>query len=81
MFGLTLKIPNSDGRRRAVRFHDLHHVLSRRVDEMRAELGLAAAAPRPRTRDLAAVVSLALPMLAVMTAPLLAVLAVLRALL
>lgn len=150
MFGLTLKIPNSDGRRRAVRFHDLHHVLTgygtdlrgeaeigawelasgclrwpaatvlnlfalgvglllapgrlvrawargrhtrnlyreagvdhllqRRVTDVRSELGLAAAAPRPRFRDLAAVVSLALPMLAVMAAPLLAVLAILRAL-
>lgn len=55
-------------------------LLSRRVDEMRAELGLAAAAPRPRIRDAAAVVSLALPMLGIMATPLLAALAILRAL-
>jgi hypothetical protein len=28
VFGLTLKIPNTEGRRRAVRIHDLHHVVT-----------------------------------------------------
>ena len=28
IFGMTLKIPNTDGRRRAVRIHDLHHIVT-----------------------------------------------------
>lgn len=150
VLGLTLKIPNSDGRRRAVRIHDLHHVvtgyqtdlrgeaeigawelasgclrwpaatvlnlfalgiglvlapgrlikawargrhtqnlygedgvehlLSRRVTEVRGTLRLAAAPPRVRLRDAVAVFALGLPMLAVMTAPLLVAVAVIRAL-
>jgi hypothetical protein len=28
VLGITFKIPNTEGRRRAVRFHDLHHVLT-----------------------------------------------------
>jgi hypothetical protein len=140
VLGITFKIPNSDGRRRAVRFHDLHHVLTgyqtdlageaeigawelasgclkwpaatvlnlfalaiglvlaparmarawsrgrhtrnlyrepgvdhllaRHVGDMRAQLGLEAAAPRTRLRDIAAVFAVALPVLAVMAAPL-----------
>lgn len=58
----------------------VEHLLPRRVDEVRAELGLASPAPRPRLRDLAAVISLGVPMLAVMATPLLAVLALPRAL-
>jgi hypothetical protein len=151
VFGMTLKIPNTDGRRRAVRIHDLHHVvtgyettlageseigawelasgclrwpaatvlnmfalgiglviaplrvirawargrqtknlygengvdhlLPRTVADMRHALGLDAAAPRVRLRDAIAVIALALPMLAIMAAPLLAVLALLHAVL
>lgn len=150
VLGLTLKIPNSEGRRRAVRIHDLHHVvtgyqtdlrgeseigawelasgclrwpaatllnlfalgiglvlapgrlikawargrhtqnlygedgvehlLPRRVDEIRDTLGLTAALPRARLRDALAVLALGLPMLAIMAAPLLVVVAVIRAL-
>jgi len=151
ILGLTFKIPNSDGRRKAVRIHDLHHVvtgyqtdlrgeaeigawelasgclrwpaatilnlfalgmglvlaparmvkawargrhtqnlygengvdhlLPRQVGEVRTTLGLAKPQPRPRLRDAVAVFALGLPMLAVMAAPLLVVIAVLRALL
>lgn len=150
VLGLTLKIPNSDGRRRAVRIHDLHHVvtgyqtdlrgeaeigawelasgclrmpaavvlnlfalgigivlapgrmikawargrhtrnlygedgvdhlLPRRVTEIRATLGLSGQPPRARLRDAAAVFAVGLPMLAIMAAPLLAVVAVIHAL-
>jgi hypothetical protein len=150
VLGLTLKIPNTDGRRRAVRIHDLHHVvtgyqtdlrgeaeigawelasgclrwpaatilnlfalgmglvlapgrmmkawargrhtrnlygengvdhlLPRHVTEVRATLGLADAPPRARLRDALAVLALGLPMLAIMAAPLLAVIAVIGAL-
>lgn len=151
VFGMTLKIPNTDGRRRAVRIHDLHHVvtgyqtdlageseigawelasnclrfpaatvlnlfalgiglviapprvirawargrhthnlyredgvdhlLPRTVADMQRDLGLDKAAPRVRVRDALAVIGLALPMLAIMAAPLLVVLAVLHAVL
>jgi hypothetical protein len=151
VFGMTLKIPNTDGRRRAVRIHDLHHVvtgygttlageseiaawelasgclrwpaatvlnmfalgiglliaplcvmrawsrgrhtrnlysedgvdhlLPRTVTDLRRDLGLDAARPGIRVRDAIAVTALALPMLAIMAAPLLAVLAVMHALL
>ena len=150
VLGLTLKLPNSEGRRRAVRLHDLHHVLTgyqtdlrgeaeigawelatgclrwpaatvlnlfaigigvamaprrlfrawargrrtrnlyredgvthllpRRVDEVRRELGLDAPAPRTRVRDALAVVALGLPMLAITFAPLVAVAVLVRAL-
>lgn len=150
VFGMTLKIPNTDGRRRAVRIHDLHHVvtgyqtdlageseigawelasgclrwpaatvlnlfalgiglliapvrvirawargrhtqnlygedgvehlLPRTVSEMRHTLALDGAAPGVRARDALAVIALGLPMLAVMAAPLLGLLALLHAL-
>ena len=48
---------------------------------MRRDLALDKAAPRVRVRDVLAVVALALPMLAIMAAPLLVVLAVLHAVL
>lgn len=148
VFGLTIKIPNTDGRRRAVRIHDLHHVvtgydtdlrgeseiaawelasgclrwpaatvlnffalalglviaparlarawargrhtrnlygengvdhlLPRTVDDMRHALGLDAAAPRTRLRDVLAILALGLPGLAILAAPLLGVLALVR---
>lgn len=28
IFGMTIKIPNTEGRRRAVRIHDLHHIVT-----------------------------------------------------
>src|SRR5690242_5858525 len=37
MLGITFKIPNSEGRRRAVRFHDLHHVLTGYQTDFRGE--------------------------------------------
>lgn len=143
ILGMTLKIPNTDGRRRAVRIHDLHHVvtgfqtdlrgeaeigawelasgclrwpaatilnlfalamglvlaphrmvrawalgrhtrnlygengvdhlLPRAVSEVRSTLGLTAARPRARLRDLLAVLVVGLPALAVMLSPLIGV--------
>ena len=148
---MTLKIPNTEGRRRAVRIHDLHHVVTGYQTDLRGEAEIGAwelasgclrwpaatvlnlfalaiglviapaaacprvgarpphaeplprerrrasaaaqgrrdarrprprpAAPRARVRDVLAVVALALPMLAMMAAPLLVVLAVLHAVL
>ena len=150
VLGLTLKIPNTDGRRRAVRIHDLHHVvtgydtdlrgeseigawelasgclrhraavvlnffalavglaiaprrmfrawargrhtrnlydavgvdhlLAREVGEVRTTLGLDGAAPRTRLRDVLAVLGIAVPGLAIMAAPIVAVLALVYAL-
>jgi hypothetical protein len=43
MMGLTiLKIPNTDGRRKAVRFHDLHHVLTGYDTDWRGEAEISA---------------------------------------
>jgi hypothetical protein len=140
VLGMTLKIPNTEGRRRAVRFHDLHHVvtgyetdlrgeaeiaawelasgclrwpaatllnsvalamglvlaprricrawargrqtrnlyredgiehlLPRTVDDVRRALALDGAAPRPRVRDVGAVLAIGLPGLAILAAPL-----------
>ena len=39
---LTLKIPNTDGRRRAVRLHDLHHVLTGYATDLAGESEIAA---------------------------------------
>jgi hypothetical protein len=38
----TLRIPNSEGRRRAVRIHDLHHVLTGFQTDLRGEAEIAA---------------------------------------
>jgi hypothetical protein len=149
ILGITLKIPNTEGRKRAVKIHDLHHVvtgfqtdlrgeaeigawelasnclrsraatvlnlgalsigmvmapgrmvrawslgrhtknlytedgvdhlLGRRVDEVRATLGLDAPRPRTRLRDVAAVLALGLPILAVMASPLVGLALLVRA--
>ena len=42
MLGITFKIPNSEGRRRAVRFHDLHHVLTGYQTDFRGEAEIGA---------------------------------------
>ena len=42
MFGLTLYIPNSDARRRAVRIHDLHHVVTGYQTDITGETEIAA---------------------------------------
>jgi hypothetical protein len=42
MFGLTFYIPNTEGRRRAVRIHDLHHVLTGYQTDLRGESEIAA---------------------------------------
>ena len=42
VLGLTLKIPNSEGRRRAVRLHDLHHVLTGYNTDLRGEAEIGA---------------------------------------
>jgi hypothetical protein len=39
---LTLRIPNTDGRRRAVRVHDLHHVLTGYQTDLAGESEIAA---------------------------------------
>lgn len=150
VLGLTLKIPNTEGRRRAVRIHDLHHVvtryetdlrgeseigawelasgclrwpaatvlnffalaiglviaperlfrawargrhtrnlytedgvehlLPRKVDDVRRTLGLDAAAPRTRLRDVLAVLAIGIPGLAIMAAPAVGVVALILAL-
>jgi hypothetical protein len=38
----TIKIPNSDGRRRAVRIHDLHHVVTGYQTDLRGEAEIGA---------------------------------------
>jgi hypothetical protein len=146
LWKLTVKIPNTEGRRRAVRLHDLHHVvtgyrtdlageseiaawelasgcfrwpaafvlnqfalamglvvaprsvmqawargratrnlyrfdgvdelLPRTVDEVRSELGLDAAPPKVRVRDVLAASLSAVPAAAVMLAPLAALAAI-----
>jgi hypothetical protein len=40
--GLTFYIPNTDARRRAVRVHDLHHILTGYQTDMRGETEIAA---------------------------------------
>ena len=42
VLGLTLKIPNTEGRRRAVRIHDLHHVVTGYETDLRGEAEIAA---------------------------------------
>jgi hypothetical protein len=42
VLGLTFKIPNSEGRRRAVRFHDLHHVVTGYSTDLRGEAEIGA---------------------------------------
>jgi len=42
LFGLTLYIPNSDARRRAVRIHDLHHVATGYRTDLAGETEIAA---------------------------------------
>jgi hypothetical protein len=42
LFGLTIKIPNTEGRRRAVRIHDLHHVVTGYETDLRGEAEIAA---------------------------------------
>ncbi len=42
VLGLTLKIPNTDGRRRAVRIHDLHHVVTGYETDLRGEAEIGA---------------------------------------
>jgi hypothetical protein len=42
LWKLTLKIPNSDGRRRAVRIHDLHHVVTGYATDLRGEAEIGA---------------------------------------
>ncbi|HWU86846.1 MAG TPA: hypothetical protein VN253_06210 [Kofleriaceae bacterium] len=42
IFGLTLYIPNTEGRRRAVRIHDLHHVLTGYRTDLSGETEIAA---------------------------------------
>jgi hypothetical protein len=149
ILGITLRIPNTEGRKRAVRIHDLHHVvtgyqtdlrgeaeigawelasgclqsraatvlnffalaigvamaprrmfrawargrhtrnlydesgvehlLPRTVDEVRSSLGLDEPAPRTRLRDVLAVLAIGVPGLAVMAAPLVGLVALVRA--
>lgn len=42
IFGLTVYIPNTEGRRRAVRVHDLHHVVTGYQTNWRGEAEIAA---------------------------------------
>jgi hypothetical protein len=42
VLGLTLRIPNTEGRRRAVRVHDLHHVVTGYETDLRGEAEIAA---------------------------------------
>lgn len=42
ILGLTLKIPNTDGRRRAVKIHDLHHVVTGFQTDLRGEAEIGA---------------------------------------
>ena len=42
ILGMTLKIPNTDGRRRAVRIHDLHHVVTGFQTDLRGEAEIGA---------------------------------------
>jgi hypothetical protein len=42
LWGIPLAFPNTEGRRRAVRFHDLHHVLTEYPTTWRGEFEIAA---------------------------------------
>lgn len=42
ILGFTLKIPNTEGRRRAVRIHDLHHIVTGYQTDLRGEAEIAA---------------------------------------
>lgn len=42
VLGLTLYIPNTEGRRRAVRIHDLHHLVTGYQTDLRGESEIAA---------------------------------------
>jgi len=42
LFGLTIYIPNTEGRRRAVRVHDLHHIVTGYQTDLRGEAEIAA---------------------------------------
>src|SRR3954469_22900277 len=42
LWGTPFAFPNTDGRRRAVRFHDLHHVLTEYPTTWRGEFEIAA---------------------------------------
>ena len=42
VLGITFKIPNSDGRRRAVRYHDLHHVVTGYQTDLAGEAEIGA---------------------------------------
>jgi hypothetical protein len=42
VLGITFKIPNTDGRRRAVRYHDLHHVLTGYQTDLAGEAEIGA---------------------------------------
>jgi hypothetical protein len=42
VLGFTLKIPNTDGRRRAVRIHDLHHIVTGYQTDLRGEAEIGA---------------------------------------
>ena len=42
VLGVTFKIPNTEGRRRAVRFHDVHHVLTGYQTDLRGEAEIGA---------------------------------------
>jgi len=42
LWKLTIKIPNTDSRRRAVRIHDLHHIVTGYQTDLRGEAEIAA---------------------------------------
>jgi hypothetical protein len=42
VLGITLRIPNTDGRRRAVKIHDLHHVVTGFSTDLRGEAEIGA---------------------------------------
>ena len=42
ILGVTLKIPNTDGRRKAVKIHDLHHVVTGFQTDLRGEAEIGA---------------------------------------
>jgi hypothetical protein len=42
ILGMTLKIPNTDGRRRALKIHDLHHVVTGYQTDLRGEAEIGA---------------------------------------
>lgn len=54
VFGLRVNIPNTEGRLRAVRYHDLHHVLTDYQTDMAGEAEIAAWELASGCRDLVA---------------------------